>query len=315
MANTLALGSQLNGRYRIQSLVGSGGMGAVYKATDNHLGGRNVALKEMSEDGLSPQEIVEATRAFRQEANLLASLQHPNLPGIHDYFESSGRWYLVMDFIEGQTLEDYLRQYGTPGLPLPEVLRLADQICAVLHYLHSNVPPIIFRDLKPSNMMISGSGRLYLIDFGIARLFKTGQTRDTIALGSPGYAAPEQYGKTQTTAQSDIYSFGATLHQLLTGVDPAVKPFTFPPLLPQNPQIPPDLEALVMSMVQLDASKRPPNVAWIQQELHRRASQLGTPHAAIPSPQALPYSLGIATPSPSHQSYPASPDPQGRHSL
>ncbi len=133
MANTLALGSRLQGRYRIQSLAGTGGMGAVSKATDNNLGGRNVALKEMSEEGLSPQEIVRL-HFIRQEANLLASLQHPNLPGIHDYFTAGGRWYLVMDFIEGQTL-DVVGHNGSPGLSVAEVLSVADQACSVLEYL------------------------------------------------------------------------------------------------------------------------------------------------------------------------------------
>jgi serine/threonine protein kinase len=227
------------------------------RASDTGLGGRIVAVKDMTEEGLSPQEIAEAATAFQQEAHLLAGLHHPNLPAIHDHFTDGGRWYLVMDFIEGQTLEEYLQHHGTPGLPVAEVLRLADQICAVLQYLHAYSPPIIFRDLKPSNIMLTPSGHLYLIDFGIARIFKPGQTRDTMPIGTEGYAAPEQYGKTQTTVRSDIYSFGVILHQLLTGIDPAVKPFTFPWIRPLNPQVPPLLEALIMQMVQLDESRRP----------------------------------------------------------
>ena len=263
MNNVLAPDTLVNGRYRIVDLVGTGGMGAVYKAADTHLGGRIVALKEMSEQGLSPQEITEAAEAFEQEAHLLAVLHHPSLPSIHDHFSAGGRWYLAMDFIEGETLADYLRLHGTPGLPVAEVLRIADQLCAVLEYLHQQTPPIIFRDLKPSNIMMVPSGHLYLIDFGIARLFKPGQARDTVSLGSSGYAAPEQYGKTQTTVRSDIYSFGATLHGLLTGLDPTIKPFAFPLVQPWNPQTPPRLEALVMGMVQMDESRRPPSVAWI----------------------------------------------------
>ena len=151
-----------------------------------------------------------------------------------------------MEFIEGETLAEYLRQNGTPGLPAADVLGIADQLCDVLDYLHQRTPPIIFRDLKPSNIMVVDSGDLYLIDFGIARLFKPGQTQDTVLAGTAGYAAPEQYGKSQTTVQSDIYSFGATLHELLTGEDPGVKPFIFSAIQSWNPQTPPRLEALVM---------------------------------------------------------------------
>ena len=134
-----------------------------------------------------------------------------------------------MDFIEGQTLEDYLAKAPGEKLPLQEVLEIGIQLCKVLDYLHTRQPPIIFRDLKPANVMRAPDGHLYLIDFGIARLFKPGKKKDTIALGSPGYAAPEQHGRGQTTERADIYSLGATLHQLLSGRDPSEKPFQFPP--------------------------------------------------------------------------------------
>src|SRR5215472_6963537 len=140
-----------------------------------------------------------------------------------------------MDFIEGQTLEEMLQQRGTPGLPVAKVLRMADELCDVLDYLHRQQPPIIYRDLKPSNVMVTPTGHLVLIDFGIARLFKPGQAHDTVAFGSPGYAAPEQHGHTQTTAQSDLFSLGVLLHQLLTGSDPSRTPFLFPPIRPTNP--------------------------------------------------------------------------------
>ena len=273
MANTLAPGSVLNGRYRIDGVAGSGGMGAVYRAFDTGLGGRSVAVKEMSEEGLSPQEITEATSAFQQEAHLLARLQHPNLPRIHDHFTDNGRWYLVMDFIEGETLDDYLRRYGTPGLPVDTVLHIAAQICAVLQYLHGHVPPIVFRDLKPSNVMLAAGFHVYLLDFGIARIFKPGASHDTHAIGTEGYAAPEQFGKSQTTVRSDIFSFGATLHQLLTGVDPAVKPFTFSAIHPLNPLVPARLVALITWMVQMDEQKRPPNMGVVHQELTWIAAQ------------------------------------------
>lgn len=311
MADTLAPGFLLNGRYRIVDHVGKGGMGTVYKAADIHLGSRLVAVKEMTEQGLSPQEIVEATQAFEQEAHLLAGLHHPCLPSIHDHFSSGGRWYLVMEFIEGETLAENLRQNGTPGLPAADVLGIADQLCDVLDYLHQRTPPIIFRDLKPSNIMVVDSGNLYLIDFGIARLFKPGQTHDTVLAGTAGYAAPEQYGKSQTTVQSDIYSFGATLHELLTGEDPGVKPFIFSAIQSWNPQTPPRLEALVMQMVQMDESKRPSSVAWIRLQLHQIANQMSTTQSAIPAQQFPPPVQNAPThsvpPSTTFAAYPNTP--------
>src|SRR5258708_5979467 len=244
----------LKQRYRVISQVGKGGFGAVYKAEDIELGNRIVAVKEMSQRGLSPQELIEATEAFKREALLLANLMHPNLPRIYEHFSEAGRWYLVMDFIEGETLEAYLGRKGG-RLPVEEVLDIGMHLCTVLDYLHTRQPPIIFRDLKPANVMRTPNGHLYLIDFGIARHFKPGQIADTIALGSPGYAAREQYSKvqSQTTPRSDIYSLGATLHQLLTGDDPSLMPFQFAPLHSQP--LPAALEKLLMQMAEMDANK------------------------------------------------------------
>jgi len=300
MAHNLAPGSLLIGRYRILSLAGAGGMGAVYKAADTQLGDRPVALKELSESGLTPVELAEATEAFKREALLLAELHHPGLPSIHDHFTTGGRWYLVMDFIEGETLEDYLHHAGRPGLPVAQVLRIAEHLCAVLDYLHHHVPPIIFRDLKPSNVMVTraASGQspdqFQLIDFGIARLFKPGQTHDTVSFGSSGYAAPEQYGKAQTTVRSDIFSFGALLHQLLTGIDPSITPFAFPPIQPYNAQTPPALEALILWMVQLDPSKRPPSVAVVSQELDQIVRQMHGVPPVIPPQQRAALAVPLA---------------------
>ncbi len=279
----------LNQRYRIISRVGKGGFGAVYKATDLKFGNQLVAIKEMSQSGLSQQNLVEATNAFTREALMLASLAHANLPRIYEQFTENGRWYLVMDFIEGETLEDYLNKVPGGYLPLAGVLDIGIQLCTVLDYLHTRHPPIIFRDLKPANVMRTAGGHLYLIDFGIARHFKPGQVADTIALGSPGYAAREQYSKaqTQTTPRSDIYSLGATLHQLLTGNDPSLMPFHFAPLHGQP--APAALETLIMQMVELDAYDRPANMAIVKQELQRIAAQqpLGQSSIAQPANQVL----------------------------
>jgi WD40 repeat protein/tRNA A-37 threonylcarbamoyl transferase component Bud32 len=263
----------LKRRYRIVAQVGKGGFGAVYKAEDIAFGDRLVAVKEMSQSGLSAAELTEATHAFKHEALLLAALKHPNLPSIYDQFTENGRWYLVMDFIAGETLETILETQaasGQPGLPLAQALAIAVQLCAVLDYLHTRQPPVIFRDLKPANVMLTSEGHLYLIDFGIARHFKPGQARDTAALGSTGYAAPEQYGKAQTTVQTDLYGLGATLHQMLTGHDPADSPFHFAPLR-GHPEVP-QLAPLLQQLVEISVSKRPASAALVSQHLQDIAS-------------------------------------------
>src|ERR1019366_2355953 len=164
----------LKQRYQILGQAGRGGFGAVYKASDMELG-RLVAVKEMSQSNLGAQELTNANEAFRHEAMLLAGLTHPNLPRIYEQFTDTGRLYLVMDFIEGETLEEYLDKQGNKRLPFEKVFDVALQLCSVLDYLHNRQPPIIFRDLKPANVMMTASGHLYLIDFGIARHFKPGQ--------------------------------------------------------------------------------------------------------------------------------------------
>src|SRR5439155_22783292 len=160
----------------------------------------------------------------------------------YEYFGEDGRWYLVMDFIEGSTLEDRINKAKGHVLPNAKVVDIGLQLAKVLGYLHTRPKPIIFRDLKPLNIMLTPDGNVYLIDFGIARHFKPGQAKDTIAYGSPGYAAPEQYGKTQSTPRADIFCLGVTLHQLLTGSDPSDTPFQFAPLQLQGQPTPPGLE-------------------------------------------------------------------------
>jgi len=264
----------LKERYRIIAQIGKGGMGTGYKGVDTLFHDHFVAVKELSQSGLSAQEMVEATTAFKREAHLLVGLNHPNLPKIRDYFADAGRWYLVMDFIEGETLETYLTHRTGGYLPMNEVLDIGMQLCTVLDYLHTRQPPIIFRDLKPGNVMRTPDGRLYLIDFGIARHFKPGQAKDTMVLGSPGYAAPEQYGKAQTTPRSDIFSLGALLYELLTGAEPLQAFFQFAPLNLHGQPLPPRLETLLTHMLEKDASKRPTSMDVVKQELQRIAARV-----------------------------------------
>jgi serine/threonine protein kinase len=242
-------------------------MGAVYLAQDTQLGNRLVAVKEMMQSNLSERDLQIAVEAFKREAYLLAGLQHPNLPSIHDYFEEGGRWYLVMSFIKGESLATYLARVPNGRLPLAEVLQIARELCNVLNYLHSQQPPIIFRDLKPGNIMRTMEGHIYLIDFGIARLFKPGQSKDTATYGSMGYSPPEQYGRAQTTVRSDIYSLGATLYEMLSGYDPSASPFRLPPLQSLVPTLPPRLVGLITRMLELDENRRPASIREVQQEL------------------------------------------------
>jgi serine/threonine protein kinase len=284
----------LKQRYQLIKKVGVGGYGIVHKALDTEFGGRLVAIKEVNQAELHEKDRAAATDAFQQEAYMLAGLTHPNLPSIYDYFTENGRWYLVMSYIEGETLEAYLHRSEGGRLPVEKALMIGTQLASVLSYLHKRNPPIIFRDLKPANIMRISDGQIYLIDFGIARRFKVGQSKDTIALGSPGYAAPEQYGRTQSTPQTDVYSLGATLHHMLTGIDPSDSPFNHIPLdVPRYPQ----LSILISCMLERDPRKRPASMGNIKRELQRISAgrsyppvpssrnQLQQPYAPPPSSQ------------------------------
>lgn len=253
----------LNFRYRLLSQVGQGGFGAVYQAEDTRDGQRRVAIKDFHLAALPPQEVQEARDTYEREVQLLAKLAHPRLPRLYDTFSTPGHCYLVRDFIAGETLEQYLETMPDGRLPWQEVLSIGVQLCDVLDYLHAQEPPIVFRDLKPANVIRARDGNLTLIDFGIARHFKAGQAKDTGVFGSPGYAAPEQYGRAQTTPQTDLYSLGVLLHQLLTGQDPAQTPFRFA----LDASHASSLRSLLSQLVELDASQRPASAALVQQRL------------------------------------------------
>ncbi|HVU71010.1 MAG TPA: serine/threonine-protein kinase, partial [Ktedonobacteraceae bacterium] len=268
----------LRQRYEILAQVGQGGFGAVYKARDTQEHNHLVAIKQINLRGLTPQEMIDATDGFNREVQILSALAHAHLPRIHTHFTDPDHWYVVMDFIKGETLEEYVRDRTSTranairALPLEEVLDIGLQLCDVLAYLHSRQPPVIFRDLKPANLIRTARGQLYLIDFGIARYFKPGQSKDTIPLGSPGYAAPEQYGRAQTDARADIYSLGALLHHLLSRDDPAETPFTFTPL--GSPELT-ELNALIMRMIAGNVALRPASVREIEQTLLKLRRQSG----------------------------------------
>jgi serine/threonine protein kinase len=228
----LAEGHLLDGRYRVRKVLGVGGMGRVYLSNDTRLASRPVAVKEMIlGDGIAEKKAIED---FTREATVLARLTHPGIPTLIDHFAENGRHYLVMEFVAGGTLEDALAKAGGK-LSEAQTLRYARQMLEVLDFLHSQTPPIVYRDIKPGNIMIDKDGRAMLIDFGIARFLPKGGKATMI--GSPGYAPPEQYVGT-VEPRSDIYALSATMHHLLTGRDPAFEPpFSFPPVKSLAPEI------------------------------------------------------------------------------
>lgn len=290
----LAPQSILIQRYLVVQLAGRGGMSAVYQALDMKMNRQRVAIKEMSQENLNDQERSEAMTRFQQEAHLLGTLNHPNLPRIYDAFGAGGRSFLVMDFIDGKTLLQLLQEAGQP-LPVDQVLHYADQLCDVLTYLHQHNPPIIFRDLKPTNVMVTKEGHVYLIDFGIARFFKEGQAQDTIMLGSPGYAPPEQHGIRQTNPRSDLYALGATLHCCLTNRDPyhSADRFTFAPVRQLNPQVPEALDQLIARLLALDENQRPASALEVKQALARIRQQMREQNSsgripAVSAPSSAP---------------------------
>jgi tRNA A-37 threonylcarbamoyl transferase component Bud32 len=248
-------GALLNGRYAILEVVGRGGMGRVYRALDTRLD-ITVAVKEMTERDLSPEDREMAVRQFEREAKLLGQLYHGNLPRVTDYFVEEEHCYLVMEFVVGRTIESLLRAAKGQAMPLVSVLDWAIQLSDVLTYLHGQDPPIVFRDIKPANIMLQEDGTVKLIDFGIARRFQQGATKDTLLYGSPGYSPPEQYGRAQTDPRSDIYALGATLHHLLTGRDPSSTPFKFPTIRSLNPDLPAALDIFISKCVEMDEEKR-----------------------------------------------------------
>ena len=257
-------GTLLGGRYEIQAAVGRGGMGAVYRARDSRLDCA-VAVKELLDRYDTDEERAESIRHFEREARLLAQLSHPHLPRVYDYFVEDGRCYLVMEFVEGETLEDRLQRESR--IPLLAALDWAAQLADALVYLHSRNPPIVFRDLKPANIIAAQDGGVKLIDFGIARRFQQGAAKDTLLYGSPGYSPPEQYGRAQTDPRSDIYAFGATLHHMVTGRDPAPQPFKFPSIRKIDPALPPALEELIQRCVEMDEHRRIQTASEVRQSV------------------------------------------------
>lgn len=254
----LTAGTMLSNRYLIQETIGVGGMGAVYKARDLHFPNvtKLVAVKEMVNRAHDPHIRETIIKNFEREANLLATLSHPAIPRIFDYFSQQERSYLILEFIQGKDLENILNE-SSGFIPVGQVLQWAIELCDVLDYLHNHQPePIIFRDMKPSNAMINQHNHVVLVDFGIAKTFQIGEKGTTI--GTEGYSPPEQY-RGEATALADIYSLGATLHHLLTRRDPRLEPpfsFSERPITAINPNVSKDLEMVIHRALQYEPGDR-----------------------------------------------------------
>jgi eukaryotic-like serine/threonine-protein kinase len=273
----LQSGSTLQGRYLIQEVVGVGGMGSVYRARDLHFPNvvKLVAVKEMIIQARDPQVKQTIVANFEREANILATLSHPSIPRIFDYFSLDERSYLVLEYVNGKDLEEILN--ATDG-PIAEerAVSWAIELCDVLEYLHNHQPePIIFRDMKPSNVMVNQDAHIILVDFGIAKMFRMGQKGTMI--GTEGYSPPEQY-RGEASPLADIYALGATLHHLLTKRDPRIEtPFTFNerPVRKINPAVSTEVEAVISTAVQYNPPERYQSAAAMKEALMAAARKTG----------------------------------------
>jgi len=271
----------LRGRYRIVSVVGQGGMGAVYRAEDLRLEGRICAVKEVRPDPqATAATLAQSREQFLREATTLARLDHPNLPKVSDTFHEGGREYLVMDFVEGKDLREAVEEKRREGTFLDEdqVLRWTHQLCDALSYLHSREPPVLHRDIKPSNIKLTPSGLIKLVDFGLVKLLATDQARTVTVVqgrGTAAYTPLEQYGGDtgHTDVRSDVYSLGATVYHLLTNQPPAdakqrfLSPDVLRPPSDINPHISPSVEQAILAAIAMHPNERPQTIDAFRDKL------------------------------------------------
>lgn len=257
------VGTVIEGKYEILKQIGKGGMSTVYLAMDKRLN-KQWAVKEIRKQGKTKNDEV-VINSLIAEANLMKRLDHPALPRIVDIIDNGETIYVVMDYIEGESLDKIINEYG----PQPQelVIDWAKQLCDALDYLHSQHPPIIYRDMKPANVMLKPEGNVKVIDFGIAREYKENSLSDTTVLGTRGYAPPEQHGSRQTDARSDIYALGMTMHHLLTGVDPRPADYVYKPIRQWNPELSGGLERIIDKCTALDPDDRYQNCSELMYAL------------------------------------------------
>lgn len=285
--NTLAADQVLRDRYIIRRIIGRGGMGSVYLAEDSRLPGRLCAVKEVQpEPGLPESMRAQGREQFYREAQVLARLDHPNLPKVSDFFTEAERDYLVMDFVPGEDLKSLMDQARRAGrlLPLSDVLRWALQLADALEHLHSQDPPVVHRDIKPSNLKITPSGLLKLVDFGLVKQMAPDEVTVTViqGRGTAQYTPLEQYGGDtgHTDPRSDLYAFGATLYHLVTNQPPPEAKLRFldPTVLRSprefNPDLNPALVEAILWAMALHPDDRPPSVAALRPALQGAATTL-----------------------------------------
>lgn len=248
----LEIGSLVDGKYKILNKVGQGGMSVVYLAM-NEKANKQWAVKEVRKDGVLDFESVK--QGLVAETDILKKLSHPNLPSIIDVIDTEDSFIIIMDYIQGNSLNRALEEFGAQ--PQEMVIEWAKQLCDVLGYLHSRTPAIIYRDMKPANVMLKPDGNIMLIDFGTAREYKEKNLADTTCLGTVGYAAPEQFGGMgQTDARTDIYCLGATLYHLVTGMNPCEPPYEIKPIREINPTLSSGLERIILKCTQRNPEDR-----------------------------------------------------------
>ena len=240
-------------KYEILKMIGQGGMSKVYLAMDRRLN-KQWAIKEVTKNDRDRNNI-HVVQSAMAEANMLKRLDHPSLPRIVDIIEDESKIYVVMDYVEGESLDKILNMSGPQSQD--QVIDWACQLCAVLHYLHSCNPPIIYRDMKPANVVLQPNGNIKLLDFGIAREYKEQKIEDTVSLGTKGYASPEQFGgKGQTDARTDIYCLGVTLYHLVTGHNPCEPPYEIYPIRHWDPNLSGGFERIIQKCTQLNPEDR-----------------------------------------------------------
>ncbi|MCL2136258.1 MAG: serine/threonine protein kinase [Coriobacteriia bacterium] len=258
----LRYGTVIEDKYEILTLVGEGGMSYVYLARDIRLN-KQWAVKEIKQTGDRVHDEMIA-QSFVTEANLMKRVDHPMLPRIVDILNYQGMILVVMDYIEGQSLSKILEDVGAQSQN--DVVEWGLQLCEALHYLHTQSPPIIYRDMKPANIILRPDGNIRIVDFGTAREYRDVPfgyvAGDTTILGTRGYAAPEQFGGAgQTDVRTDIYSLGATLYHLLTGLSPADPPYEMIPIRQVKPNLSPGLEKVIAKCIQPNPDMRYQNSA------------------------------------------------------
>ncbi len=245
-------GAIIDGKYEIIKQIGHGGMSVVYLAEDLRLG-KWWAVKEL----LLPEggrEEGRGNNTLKTEAFIMKNLDYPALPRVVDVIEEGPRYYIVMDYVDGKTLAEIVRKGGIQSET--DVLCWAKQICKAMSYLHRQNPPIIYRDMKPSNVMVKTDGTIKIIDFGIARQYRPSGGANTIDFGTRGYASPEHYGMQQTDMRSDVYTLGMTMHYLLSGRDPTTEGYVYQPVLHWNSQVSPELSCIIDKCTQYNPKDR-----------------------------------------------------------